>query len=57
MLFREYSKYMVLDIHFRSVKYTVVTSLRKNSEQHFFPIQVAQCDKCVAECVHLCPQE
>ena len=35
---------MVLEIQFRSVKYTVVTRLRKHFEQFFIPIQAIQGD-------------
>ena len=37
-------QYMVLDIWFWSVKYTVATRLRKHFEQLFVPIEVMQGD-------------
>ena len=37
-------QYMVLDIRFWSIKYTVVTRLRKHFEQLFIPIEAMQGD-------------
>ena len=38
-------------------KIYVATSLRKNFKQHFIPVQATQGNKCVAECVNLCPEK
>ena len=40
----EVSEYTVLEIQFRSVKYTVVTRIRKNFEQLLIPVQAIQGD-------------
>ena len=37
-------EYTVLEIQFRSVKYTAVTRIRKNFEQLLIPIQAIQGD-------------
>ena len=39
-----FMQYTVLEFQFRSVKYTVVTRLRKNFEQLFIPIQAIHGD-------------